>query len=287
MPIQETQRRKARTLLELHHGGNLLVLPNIWDPIGARVLQAHGYRAVATASAAISASLGYMDGERLALATMLERVGRICRAVDLPVTADMEAGYAADASALEVTTRALVEAGAVGMNIEDSLEEGGALRPAGEQADRIARVRDTAAALGLHLVINARVDTYLSYRFADDAARLEATVERAEAYARAGADCIYPIGRGDRATLEVLRSRIRLPLNVLATPDASPLATLQSIGINRVSFGPFLFRSCLRKLADIVATLAVSGDYASFSRETLTSSEATAYLTPEREPPPA
>ena len=277
------QRRKARTLRDLHSGPDLLLLPNVWDPIGARVLAFKSYPAVATASAAISASLGFEDGEKITRRTMLEVVHRISRAVAVPVTADMESGYGASVAELDETTRCLIETGAVGLNIEDSLEEGGPLRHAGEQAERIAAVREAAAARGLDLVINARVDTFLSDMFDQREERIEEAVARAEVYRRAGADCIYPIGPGDAETLTVLRSRITLPLNALATPDAAPLGTMAAIGINRVSFGPFIFRSCLRKFADIADTLSRSAGYECFGREMMPGSEAAAYLTPERE----
>ena len=277
------QRRKARTLRDLHSGPDLLLLPNVWDPIGARVLASKSYPAVATASAAISASLGFEDGEKITRRTMLEVVHRISRAVAVPVTADMESGYGASVAELDETTRCLIETGAVGLNIEDSLEEGGPLRHAGEQAERIAAVREAAAARGLDLVINARVDTFLSDMFDQREERIEEAVARAEVYRRAGADCIYPIGPGDAETLTVLRSRITLPLNALATPDAAPLGTMAAIGINRVSFGPFIFRSCLRKFADIADTLSRSAGYECFGREMMPGSEAAAYLTPERE----
>ena len=277
------QRRKARTLRNLHSGPVVLVLPNVWDPIGARVLASKGYPAVATASAAISAALGFEDGEKITRRTMLDLVGRISRAVAVPVTADMEAGYGASLAELEDTTRYLVDTGAVGMNMEDSIEEGGPLRPVNEQAERIAAVRETAAAQGLDLVINARVDTFLSDRFSDEEERIEEAVARAGVYGRAGADCIYPIGPGDVETLTALRSRITLPLNALATPAAAPLTTMAEIGINRVSFGPFIFRSCLRKFADIADALSRSGGYECFGRETMPRSEVAAYLKSEHE----
>ena len=229
------QRRKARTLRDLHSDHAVLVLPNVWNPIGARVLASKGYPAVATASAAISSALGLEDGEKIGRQTMLEIVARISRAVAVPVTADMESGYGASLAELEDTTRRLLDTGAVGLNIEDSLEEGGPLRLADEQAERIATVRETAAAQGIDLVINARVDSFLSDRFGDPEERIEEAVARAEVYGRAGADCIYPIGPGDAETLTVLRSRIDLPLNALATPAAAPLDRMAAIGIDRVS----------------------------------------------------
>ena len=132
-------------------------------------------------------------------------------------------------------------------------------------------------------MINARVDAFLSDRFDYEEERIEEAVTRAEVYRRAGANCIYPIGPGDAKTLTVLRSRITLPLNALATPDAAPLGTLAAIGINRVSFGPFIFRSCLRKFADIADALSRSAGYECFDREMMTGAEVAAYLTSERE----
>lgn len=147
----DEQRRKARTLRDLHSGPAVLVLPNVWDPIGARVLASKAYPAVATASAAISASPGFEDGEKIARRTMLEVVRRISRAVPVPVTADMEAGYGATVAELEDTSRGLVDAGAVGMNIEDSLVEGGPLRPVADRGCRGARRSLPSGRSGLHI----------------------------------------------------------------------------------------------------------------------------------------
>ena len=280
------QRGKARALRELHSDQEVLVLPNVWDPIGARVLAAKGYPAVATASAAVSSALGFEDGEKIRRQTMLEIVARISRSVAVPVTADMETGYGTSLAELEDTIRCLLNTGAVGLNIEDSLEEGGSLRPVDEQAERIATVRETAAAQGLDLLINARVDAFLSDGFGRAEEQIEETVTRAEVYGKAGADCIYPIGPSDAETLTVLRSRITLPLNALATPDAVPLERMAAIGINRVSFGPFIFRSCLRKFVDIAEALSQSAGYECFGRELMTGSEASLYLTSESEQDP-
>ena len=121
MASRTRQKEKAATLLSLHGGGKLLLLPNVWDPLGARILQAKGYPAIATASAAISASLGFRDGERIKRASLIEAIGRIARSVDVPVTADIEAGYGTTVSELEDTMRAVIDAGVVGINIEDGL----------------------------------------------------------------------------------------------------------------------------------------------------------------------
>ena len=275
---RSTQKHKARNLLSLHTQTGLLVLPNVWNPIGARVLQAKGYPAVATASAAISASLGYNDGEKLKRSTLIDLIGRIACSVDVPVTADIEAGYGRSTPDLDETINEVLDSGVVGVNIEDSFEQEGALRPVEQQCQRISVVRQVADRRGIPLVINARVDSFLSSSFGDYGDTTEDAVTRAKAYAEAGADCIYPIGPGDEETTRVLRARIELPINILVTPSAAPLNVLETIGVNRVSFGPFVFRSCLRKFIDITDTLLNQGDYSCFS-DMWSKAETAEYLT--------
>jgi 2-methylisocitrate lyase-like PEP mutase family enzyme len=272
-----TIAQKARALLSLHTQRDLLVLPNVWNPVGARILQAQGYPAIATASAAISASLGYQDGEKIKRSTLIDLIRRIADSVDVPVTADIEAGYGSSTAELEETIAAVIDSGVVGVNIEDSFGEEGVLRPVGDQCRRISVVRQVAALQGLHLVINARVDSFLSSASAGIEEATEDAVERAKAYVAAGADCVYPIGPGDEGTVRVLRARIDSPINILASPVAAPIEVLQAIGIDRVSFGPFVFRSCLKKFIDITQTLKNNGGYACFS-DMLSKEEAAEYL---------
>ena len=278
----ESQAKKAQTLLGLHSNGDMLVLPNVWNPIGARILAAKGYPAVATASAALSASLGYEDGEKIQRSTLIQFIGRIAHSVDIPVTADIEAGYADSLAELEATIHQVIEAGAVGINIEDSLEEGGALRSVSEQCERISTVRRVADSFGVHLVINARVDCFLSSAFPDKSAAMDETAARAKAYSDAGADCIYPIGPGDEETVRILRERIPFPINILGSRNAAALSVLRKIGVNRVSFGPYVFRSCLRRFVEIVESLRTQNDYASFG-DMLSGAEVAEYLRSERE----
>lgn len=274
---KRSQKEKAEALLSLHMDGGLLVLPNIWDPIGARILEAKGYPAVATASAAMSASLGYKDGEKISRSTLIDLLGRVARSVDVPVTADIETGYGESLSELELTARQVIESGVVGVNIEDSLKKGAGLRAIEEQCQRISTFRQVANRQGVRLVINARVDSFVSSSFTNAQAALEEAVMRARAYAAAGADCIYPIGPGDEATVRMLRDRIESPINILGGPTAAPLSVLREIGINRVSFGPFVFRSCLRKFVDIIEGLSANGDYAGLG-DLMSRAEVSEYL---------
>ena len=272
-----TQQKKAEALLSLHRNGNFLVLPNVWNPLGARILEKKGYSAVATSSAAISASLGYQDGEKIKRATVIELIERIARCVCVPVTADIETGYGESLSELEVTAQQVIEAGVVGVNIEDGLAWGGALRTIEEQCQRIATLRQFADRRGVHLVINARTDSFVSSSFSDKDKAVEEAVARAKAFSEAGADCFYPIGPGDEATVRLLRARIASPINILASPAAAPLSTLRHIGINRLSFGPFIFRSCVRKFEELADVLLTTGDYSCFS-DMLSRAEIAEYL---------
>ncbi|HND49943.1 MAG TPA: isocitrate lyase/phosphoenolpyruvate mutase family protein, partial [Anaerolineales bacterium] len=235
-----SQAAKAQQLLSLHNNGKLLILPNVWNPIGARMLQAKGCSAVATASAAIAESLGYSDGEQLKLDTMLDMVTRIVRSVDLPVTADFEAGYSDSIEGLQENISRLLDTGAVGLNFEDSFDDSAHLRPIPEQVERIKAVREAANRKGIHLVINARADSFFAEGFSSDEERIEDVITRLTAYTAAGADSVYPVGRGDKETLAILRKRLFAPINVLATAKTASLKELQELGINRVSFGPYI-----------------------------------------------
>ncbi|MBE0683468.1 MAG: isocitrate lyase/phosphoenolpyruvate mutase family protein [Anaerolineales bacterium] len=256
-----TQSAKAQTLLALHNDGNLLILPNVWNPIGARMLEAKGFPAVATASAAIAESLGYSDGEQIQLDTMLDMVARIVRSVNVPVTADFEAGYSDTLEGLQENTLRLLDTGAVGINFEDGQDHSSHLRPISEQIERIKVIREAAERKGIHLVINARTDSFFAEGFTSEKERIEDAIIRANAYLQAGADCVYPIGRGDKETLLILRKQIKAPINVLATPKTASLKELQQLSINRVSFGPFIFRSLLAKASTMYDEIRNLGGY--------------------------
>ena len=242
------QKRKAQTLLSLHRRGDTLVLLNVWDPIGARILEKKGYRAVATASNALSAALGYQDGEKIQRSTAIDLIARIARSVAIPVTAVVEMGYGKSLTELEETVEQVIESEAVGLNLEDSLKTGEGtriLRALEEQCQRIAKVRQVAERKGVPLVINARVDAYFCLATKEDAT--EEAVARAKSYSKAGADCIYPLDPETRrpfASCEVasrVRSiswrRLRLPhfqccANLASTESASVLLSFAQFCAN-------------------------------------------------------
>lgn len=278
-----SQMNKAELFLSLHKNNRMLLLPNIWDPIGARILQAKGFPAVATASAAISASLGYKDGEKIKFTTHLDIIRRIVSSVDIPVTADIESGYSSDLSQLKENINLLLDTGVIGINLEDSVGKEGTLRNIDEQSERISAVREMSEKRGIHLLINARTDVFLSKENKPKEKLLPEAIKRAEAYLNAGADCFYPVGVLDLETVKSLRGEIKSPINIIGSAKSVPLITLQEIGINRVSFGPFIFRSLLKKFSDIIDKISNLGSYDSFSQDSFSFDDVQKYLKPENE----
>lgn len=221
-----TSDEKARVLRELHRPGKPLVLPNAWDAASAREVESAGFPVVATGSAAVAPALGYADKEATPVGEMLAAVGRIARAVTVPVTADLERGYGL--APAELVER-LVATGAVGCNLEDSRPETGELVDAHEQADYLAAVRAAATEARTGLVVNARVDV--------PAGRPDETIRRARLYLGAGADCVYPIHVNEPAVIGELVREIGAPVNVLFRPGSPALPVLAALGVARVSYG--------------------------------------------------
>ncbi len=190
----KSQAEKAETLRKLHHGPRILALPNAWDVVSARILEEVGHPAIATSSAAVAFAHGYPDGQRISRGEMLDAVARIARAVRVPVTADLESGYGKTPEEIADFTRAMVAAGAVGLNFEDVTgDDESSHVELGLQVKNIRAIRETSAALGVPVVINARTDVYLM-PIGPEATRFERTVERLRAYREAGADCLFAAG---------------------------------------------------------------------------------------------
>ncbi|MCD0444077.1 isocitrate lyase/phosphoenolpyruvate mutase family protein [Glycomyces sp. A-F 0318] len=224
---------KAARFRSLHTTPPLL-LPNCWDAASAAVVAAAGAPAIATTSAGIAWSLGFPDGDAIDRETAVAAIARVARSVDLPVTADIESGFGATAKDVAATLAAVADAGAVGVNIEDSVAAApGVLRPVAEQAERVAAAREGA---GADVFVNARTDVYLA-GIGEEATRFDAVVERAAAYAEAGADGIFVPGVTDPAVIAELVRSVRLPLNVLAGPGAPAPSALARLGVARISLG--------------------------------------------------
>ncbi len=240
----QPSRDKAVTLAKLHTNGPLLVLPNAWDAGSARIFVEAGFPALATTSAGIAFSLGYPDGERISRSEMLAAVARITQRVTVPVTADMEAGFGRTPDAIAETVRGVLAAGAVGMNLEDSVDERLLDFDLAVARVRAAREAATAAGVGVPLVLNARTDAFHRGTLPPDRQFAEA-VRRGNAYRQAGADCVFVPFVGDSETIERLVKEIDAPLNILGAPDAPTLTALEALGVRRVTFGSAPMRATL------------------------------------------
>jgi 2-methylisocitrate lyase-like PEP mutase family enzyme len=253
-----TQIEKADLLRSLHVPGDPLILTNVWDAISATtVARTPGVRALASASHSVSNARGYEDGEGIPLDEALDSVRRIVAAVDLPVTADFEKGYAEDAEGVRASVaRLITETGAVGINIEDSVgAEKAPTFPLEVAAARVAAARAAAEDTGVPLVINARVDTLAGGGEWSDA------VARANAYLEAGADVIFFLGLSTEELVARAITEVEGKISVIGHPGAVPLARLAELGVSRVSFGPFALGSALANLRRTAETVTARGDY--------------------------
>jgi 2-methylisocitrate lyase-like PEP mutase family enzyme len=274
-------QRKADVLRSLHDRTRILVLPNAWDAAGARIFEAAGFPAIGTTSAGIAWALGYPDGERIGRDEMAEVVGRICRAVSVPVTADMEAGYGPKPSDVAATVEAVIAAGAVGINLEDGRHDGtSGLWDIDEQVKRLRAARAAAEAAGVRIVINARTDVYL-HGIGAEGERFDHTVRRANAYREAGADCLFIPGVRDAAVIGALARAVNGPINILAGPGAPPIPELQKLGVARVSVGSGPMRAALTLLRRIAEDLRGPGDFTSFGRDVISHAEVNQLLANE------
>jgi 2-methylisocitrate lyase-like PEP mutase family enzyme len=246
---------RAEALRRLHMGPRPLVLPNAWDVASARLVAKAGFPVVATSSGAIAATLGYEDNDSMPAAEAFAAIARITRSVSVPVTADIEAGYGL--SPKDMVER-LLDAGAVGCNLEDTDHHGGAgLVAADENADRLRAVRSAATGAGVDIVLNERVDVLR--REGDRRELFEEAVRRARLYLHAGADCVFPILLADDELIGEFVRRVEGPVNVVRS-GAPPLARLAELGVARVSFAGSLMTELYRghetKLSEIAAELA-------------------------------
>jgi 2-methylisocitrate lyase-like PEP mutase family enzyme len=264
---QQSQIDLALAFRRLHDRKQVLLLPNCWDAGSARLFAQRGFAAVATTSAGVAWSLGYADGECAPLAEVLAALARITRVVDVPVTADIETGYGATPKDVTATVRAVIAAGAVGINIEDGMPGHGPLRDAAAAAARVRAARMAATESGVPIVINARVDHWMQHDDGDPAARLADAIERAKAYLAAGADCIYPIGLADTATLAALVTAIDAPVNVAAGPAMPGLRELQAIGVARVSTATRFATVALGAVDHAVTEMRASGGFAALAAD--------------------
>src|SRR5258707_5816134 len=255
------QAQKAEQFRKMHAGPRILALPNAWDAVSARILEEAGHPAIATSSAAIAFSLGYPDGQRISRTEMLEAVARIARAVRVPVTADMESGYGTTVKDMMDTAKAVIAAGAIGMNLEDVTGDDETSHvEISLQQEKIRAIREASSSLGAPLVLNARTDIYLM-PIGEDSTRFDRAVERLRAYRQAGADCVVWPGVSDRDTIAKLVEAIAAPLNILASANCPSLAGLGKMGVARVRTGSSVMRGTLGLVRQIAKDWMERGTY--------------------------
>jgi 2-methylisocitrate lyase-like PEP mutase family enzyme len=265
-----TQRAKAEAFRQMHDRSRILLLPNAWDAASARIFEAAGFRAVATTSAGVAYTAGYPDGEAIPRDDMVTIVRWIARSVQVPVTADIESGFGSSPREVGDTVRMVIEAGAVGINLEDTIH--GAERQLYDlplAVERVRAARAAAEAAGVPIVINGRTDVFL-LGIGEKASRFEHAVRRLNAYREAGADCLYPMGYFDSQTIAALVKAIDGPINVMGVPGMPPVAELQRLGVARVSTASGPARIAMTATRKLAAELSRNGIFDLFGGDTMT-----------------
>ena len=263
--VSSIQKEKAETFLKFHHDEEILVLLNTWDPGSSKVVEACGYKAIATTSMGIAASLGHPDCEVIQLPEVLQIVTGIVNAVQVPVTVDFETGYGNNIDEIVESVTKLIATGVVGINIEDSIELSPVLIDETEFCERIAAIRALSDSLGFHLVINARTDSFYTSQ-ASAREKLAESIRRGNKYREAGADCIFVQPVWDKETIRTLVKEINAPINILSNPTIGAglppsVRELQDLGVARLSLGSSLMKATLALIKKVADELSEKGTY--------------------------
>lgn len=266
MVNQKTQAAKAEKFRAQHFDEKLLILPNIWDAMGARLIQKVGFPSVATASVATALTNGFLDGEHIPFAELLITVDKISSAVDLPLTVDIERGFADTIPELKENIGRLIEHGAIGINIEDSYPDHKRLYSIDEQRRKIEAIREAAIQCGVPLVINARTDA-IFLKIGDNP--IAEAIERGRAFKKSGADCVYPIMINKYEDITRFVEDVEMPVNVVLLKPISDLQYLEKIGVARVSVGPSLLNHVLTVMKSVAEGLKQYDSSAFFGRDLL------------------
>ena len=274
----QVQLAKAEAFRRMHNRSRILVLPNAWDAASARIFEDAGFSAVATTSAGVSYTAGYSDGEAIPREDMVTIVRWIARSVAIPVTADIESGFGRTAPEVGETVEMVVEAGAVGINLEDSIHGGPRqLYDLPLAVERIRAARTASERAGVPIVINGRTDVYL-LGSGDKGSRFDDAVRRINAYREAGADCLFPIGYLDAQTIAALAKAIDGPINVIGVPGTPSVAELEVLGVARVSTASGPARVAMTATHKMAAELARKGSFDIFAGDTMTHRAANALM---------
>jgi 2-methylisocitrate lyase-like PEP mutase family enzyme len=275
-----SQKEKAEDFRALHHGKRILILPNGWDVPSARVFEDAGFPAIATSSAGLLVSLGYPDGEVIGRDEFVSAVGRIARALGVPLSADVVAGFGNTTKDVLVTVKAILKIGAVGINIEDFTHATKKLFPIERQVENVKAIRKLGETVGIPLVINARTDA-LRFAEGDEGARFKEAVRRATAYRDAGADCVYPMGLVDAASIANFVKALDFPINVMVRKGLPSISELQKLGVARVSFGPSPSYAAMGLLKRIAREVLEKGTYENLTEGAITFDELNALAVPK------
>lgn len=262
--VSNNQKEKAEQFLKFHHDREILVLLNSWDTGSSKLIEACGFKAIATTSMGVAASLGYPDVQVIKLEEMIEQVSSIVNAVKVPVTVDMEAGYGSNVDEIVESARQMIATGIVGINIEDSIDLNPVLINEKEFCKRISAIRTLSDSLGFHLVINARTDSfYTSHGSLQE--KLSESIRRGNKYREAGADCIFVQPVWDKETISTLVKEINAPVNILANPGTGflppPVKELEDMGVARLSLGSSLMKATLSLVKKVADELTQAGTY--------------------------
>jgi 2-methylisocitrate lyase-like PEP mutase family enzyme len=268
----KSQKEKADEFRALHHEKRILILPNGWDVPSARVFEDAGFPAIATSSAGLLVSLGYPDGEVIGRDEFVSAVGRIARVLSVPLSADIVAGFGKTTKEVLVTVKAILKTGAVGINIEDFAHATKKLYPVERQVENVKMIRKLGETTRIPLVINARTDA-LRYAEGDEGARFKEAVRRATAYRDAGADCVYPMGLTDAASIANFVKALDFPINVMVRKGLPPISELQRLGVARVSFGPSPSYAAMGLLKRAAKEALESGTYVNLIEGAITFDE--------------
>lgn len=251
-----TQQEKAKQFHDLHHSGKLLILPNVWDCIGAMLLESLNYPAIATASASVAFANGFDDGENISFNALLSILKKIVTSVNVPVSADIESGYAENELHLKENIKRLIETGIVGINIEDTDKKTNLLLPIEMQCQRIKLIKKISEEMGVRLFVNARTDVYIRGKnFDTPQSKIEETINRGMAYKAAGADCFFPIAIYIEDDIKKVIEQLQMPVNLIVIPGIPELNVLNEMGVARVSLGPSLLKIAIKAMKDLVTKL--------------------------------
>jgi len=263
--VSSIQKEKAEMFLKYHQDKEILVLLNSWDIGSSKLIEASGYKAIATTSMGIAASLGYPDSQVIQLSEMIEAITGIINAVQVPVTVDIEAGYGNNIDEIIDSVKKVIATGIVGINIEDSINLNPVLIDEMEFCERISAIRALSGSLGFHLVINARTDSFYTSTGSQQE-KLSESIRRGNKYREAGADCIFVQPVWEREIISTLVKEINAPINVLANPGIGAgmppsVSELQDLGVARLSLGSSLMKAALALMKKVADELSDKGTY--------------------------